>query len=194
VIIVSDEIHGDLIMPGYQHVPLASISPEIADITVTCVAPSKTFNLAGMATSSMIISNEDLRKRFKKLLDELHISGGNLFGAVASQAGYEHGAVWLDELMEYVKGNFSLLEETLNTEFDTISPIALEATYLAWLDFCETGMTDKDIKDTLIEKCGLGLSHGPIFGSGGQGFQRINLAAPRSKVEEALERLGKGFD
>ncbi len=194
VIIISDEIHGDLIMPGYKHIPLASIAPEIADVTVTCVAPSKTFNLAGLATSSMIISNEELRGRFKKLLDELHISGGNLFGAVASQAGYEHGGTWLDELMQYVRNNYDFLESSLKRDFTTIEPVILEATYLAWLDFRKTGMKDKVIKDTLIQKCGLGFSHGPVFGEGGGGFQRINLAAPRVKIEEAVDRLKAVFD
>jgi cystathionine beta-lyase len=193
VIIISDEIHGDLIMPGYRHVPLASIAPEIADITVTCIAPSKTFNLAGMATSSVIISNEELRKKFKRLIDELHISGGNIFGTVASVAAYEHGAAWLDQLMQYVKGNYEYLKAVLESDFQTIVAVELEATYLLWLDFRKTGLNDNVIKDTLIGKCGLGLSHGPIFGQGGEGYQRINLAAPRSLVEEAVKRLKKGF-
>jgi cystathionine beta-lyase len=193
VIILSDEIHGDLIMPGYRHLPLANLSPEIADKTVTCVAPSKTFNLAGLSTSSVIISNDDLRKRFQKMLDTSHISFGNLFGAVASQAGYEGGGAWLDELMQYVNDNFLYFNNVLQNDFDQIKAVQLEATYLAWLDFTKTGLDDDAIRQTLINKCLLGLSHGPIFGSGGSGFQRINLAAPRTVIEDAVARLKLGF-
>jgi len=106
VIIISDDIHNDLILPGYKHIPLASLSPEIADITVTCIAPSKTFNMAGLATSSVIISNSTLRDKFDSLLQRYHLSLGNVFGAVASEAGYKNGAQWVDRLMQYIKDNF----------------------------------------------------------------------------------------
>jgi len=189
VIIIADEIHNDLMLPGYTHVPMASLSPEIADITVTCIAPSKTFNIAGLATSSIIISNETLRNKFEKILNQYHLSLGNLFGAVASEAGYRNGARWVDELMQYVKQNFYEVDQTLLKTDSRIKLIKPEATYLAWLDFRGTGLDDDRIKDMLINKAGLGFSHGPVFGEGGQGFQRMNLAAPRSIVMEAMERL-----
>ena len=193
VIIISDEIHNDLIFPGFRHFPMAAVSSEIADITVTCIAPSKTFNIAGLATSSIIISNEDLRKRFQKTLHQLHIFRGNFFGYVASTAGYQHGSSWVDALMKYVQGNFNYLAGFLQKELPDIRLTHSEATYLAWLDFRETGLPDKQIKDKLIFEAQLGLSHGPVFGAGGQGFQRMNLAAPRSIVEEACRRLKKTF-
>ena len=193
VIIISDEIHNDLVFQGFRHFPMAAVSSEIADITVTCIAPSKTFNIAGLATSSIIISNEDLRKRFQKTLHQLHIFRGNFFGYVASTAGYQHGSSWVDALMKYVQGNFNYLAGFLQKELPDIRLTHSEATYLAWLDFRETGLPDKQIKDKLIFEAQLGLSHGPVFGAGGQGFQRMNLAAPRSIVEEACRRLKKTF-
>jgi len=193
VLILSDEIHGDLILPGFKHTPTASLSEEIAANTITCIAPSKTFNLAGLATSSVIISDKELRKKFANALERIHITNGNIFGTVASMAGYNHGDVWLDELMQYIRDNFEFLKEAIDENFETLDITPLEATYLAWIDFRKTGLKDKEIKDKLIREAGLGLSHGPLFGSGGEGFQRMNLAAPLSVIEEAVERLGKVF-
>ncbi len=194
VLVISDEIHNDLILPGFTHTPTSTISTEIAENTVTCIAPSKTFNIAGLATSTVIIQNESLKKKFEKTLEEVHITNGNLFGNVASQAGYTFGEKWLIELMVYVQDNFNFLEESLKTEFETLDMIAAEATYLAWIDFRKTGLTDDEIKNKLIHESGLGLSAGPVFGSGGEGFQRMNLAAPKSVVADAINRLKKVFD
>ncbi len=193
VIIISDDIHNDLILPGYKHIPLASLSPEIADITVTCIAPSKTFNMAGLATSSVIISNSTLRDKFDSLLQRYHLSLGNVFGAVASEAGYKNGAQWVDRLMQYIKDNFAVVEQALLETNGKIKLIAPEATYLAWLDFRNTGYSDDQIKDILINKAGLGFSHGPVFGNGGQGFQRMNLATPRSVIKVAMQKLIEAF-
>ncbi len=194
VIIISDEIHNDLILPGFKHYPMASLSEEIADITVTCIAPSKTFNIAGLATSSIIISNDDLRSRFQKTLQQLHIFRGNFFGYVASTAGYRHGGPWVDALMKYVQENFDYLADFLQKELPAIKLTPPEATYLAWLDFRETGLSDKQVKDKLILDAKLGFSHGPVFGEGGQGFQRMNLAAPRILIEKACQRMKKTFN
>jgi len=194
LIIISDEIHNDLVLPDYKHYPTAILSEEIADLTVTCIAPSKTFNLAGLSTSSVIISNEKLRKQFSDKLNEYHISGINLFGMIASEAGYTYGEKWLEEMLHYLQQNFNLLESTINNEFETLSLVKPEATYLAWIDFHRTGLTDEQIKNRLIQKAELGLSHGPVFGPGGHGFQRMNLAAPRLFIHEAIGRLRDYFD
>ncbi len=194
VIIISDEIHNDLILPGYKHIPLASISEDIANITVTCIAPSKTFNIAGLATSSIIISNEELREKFEKVINSLHLSMGNLFGAVASEAGYTFGDKWVDSLMQYVGGNFDIVKSALGVTNGAIKLIPPEATYMAWLDFRSLGIDDEEIKDTLINKAQLGLSHGPIFGEEAAGFQRINLAAPKAVVANAMEKLLAAFN
>ena len=193
VIIVSDEIHNDLILPDNKHTPIASISDEIADITITCIAPSKTFNLAGMATSSLIISNQKLRDKMQSIINSLHVSLGNIFGAIASEAAYTHGYEWVAELMEYVSGNLTVLRDTLSSSNSCIKLVEPEATYMAWLDFNETGYDDDKIKNIIINQAKLGLSHGPIFGDGGSGFQRINLASPRTIVTNASDRLCKAF-
>jgi cystathionine beta-lyase len=193
VVIISDEIHNDLILPGFRHHPLASLSDELADITVTCMAPSKTFNMAGLSTSSVIIPNETLRKPFQKTLERLHIFRGNFFGYTASTAGYRHGDAWVDALMRYIRGSFDFLAGFLEKELPEIRLTPPEATYLAWLDFSGTGLSDGQIKKKLIFDAGLGLSHGPVFGPGGEGFQRMNLAAPRAIIEEACQRLLRTF-
>jgi len=193
VLIVSDEIHNDLILPGYKHIPMADLSDELAEITITCIAPSKTFNLAGLATSSVIIKNKELRTKFSKTIADLHLGNGNLFGTVASQTAYTHGDQWLDELMAYLNSNFQLLDSFLKEEIPQLKLIKAEATYLAWIDFSATGLTDEEIKSKLIHEAGLGFSHGAIFGKGGEGFQRMNLAAPRTTVQNALENLRRTF-
>ncbi len=189
VIIISDEIHNDLILPGYKHIPFASLTPEIASITVTCIAPSKTFNVAGLATSSVIIVNDEMRAKFEKVVNNLHLSMGNLFGAVAAEAGYKYGAEWVDELMVYIQENYNVIDYLLEEANSRIKLVKPEATYLGWLDFNETGLNDEVIKKMLIEKAGVGLSHGPMFGDGGQGFQRINVATPKSVVINSMEKI-----
>lgn len=193
VIIISDEIHNDLIIPGHRHTPTASLSDEIAEMTITCIAPSKTFNLAGLSTSSVIIQNSALREKFVKFSKQIHISHGNLFGYVASVAAYQAGASWVDQLMKYIKGNFDYLSSFLKSELPGIGVVDLEATYLAWIDFRKTGLSDKEIRRKLVFEAGLGLSPGAIFGQGGQGFQRMNLAAPKKTIETASENLKKAF-
>lgn len=189
VIIISDEIHADLILPGFKHIPLASLSDELVEVTVTCMAPSKTFNVAGFFTSQIIIKNEKLRNQFKKVMESLHLIHGNIFGMVASEAGYAKGDIWLDEMMTYVQGNFDLVEQFFEMELPILQLSKAESTYLAWIDFSKTGMSDKEISDKLVNEAGLGLSPGTIFGDGGSGFMRMNLGTPKKNVMEALEKL-----
>lgn len=193
VIIVSDEIHNDLIVPGFHHIPTATLSDNIAQMTVTCIAPSKTFNIAGLSTSSIIIQNSKLREKFVKFSSQVHISHGNLFGYVASIAAYKNGASWVDQLMQYVKKNFDYLSIFLKSELPMIDVADMEATYLAWIDFRKTGLSDKEIRRKLIFDAGLGLSPGTIFGQGGKGFQRMNLAAPKNTIETACLNIKKVF-
>ena len=193
VVIISDEIHADLTLPGYQHTPLATLSPELAEVTITCMAPSKTFNVAGLFTSQIVIKNDKLRKRFRKSMDTYHLIHGNIFGMIASEAGYTHGDAWLDALMQYVKGNFDLVDEFFKQELPVFSLIKPEATFLAWIDYSKTGLSDKEMEKKLVEEASLGLNPGRIFGSGGNGFTRMNLGTPRSNVMEALERMKRVF-
>jgi cystathionine beta-lyase len=190
ILILSDEIHCDLIMPGYKHTPVASLSADAADITVTCIAPSKTFNLAGLSTSSVIISNPVLRKYFIKKIDSLHIGNGNIFGNIASAAAYSGGGEWVDELMRYIALNAALVKEFCEEHIPEIIPVMPEATYMIWLDCRKLAMTGSEIKDFFVSKAGVGLNEGSSFGKGGEGFMRMNLAAPRSTVRKAMEQIG----
>ncbi len=194
VLIVSDEIHGDLVNRGYKHTVLASLSPEIAAQTITMTAPSKTFNMAGMATASVIISNPLLRRKFWKVLDAIHIEMGNLFGNIASEAAYTHGDAWLDQLLGYIDDNINTLIDFAGKELPQLKVIRPEATYMAWLDFTQTGMDSAELKKFLIDKAGIGLNEGIQFGPGGEGFMRINLACPRQTLLKALQQLKEAFN
>ena len=193
VVIVSDEIHADLTLPGNIHQPLASLSPELSEVTITCMAPSKTFNVAGLFTSQIVIKNPKLRKRFNESMNRYHLVHANLFGMVASEAGYTYGDKWLDALMIYIRDNFLTVERFLNEELPILSLTKPEATFLAWINFSKTGLSDKELNKKLINEASLGLSPGRIFGAGGSGFMRMNLATPKSNVVEALNRLKKVF-
>ena len=194
IIMISDEIHSDLILPGHEHIPLASISEEIAGMTVTCVAPSKTFNLAGMSASLAVISNERLRKRYSHQIEQAHLWLGNIFGNIALETAYRHGNDWLNQLLGYLSGNVDYLRSFLEKELPRIKLVEPEATYLLWLDMSALEMTDDELKQFMIEKAGLGCSDGPSFGTGGSGYQRMNVACPRSVLKQALNQLKKAVD
>jgi cystathionine beta-lyase len=189
VLLISDEIHSDLIYKGHRHIPTAAISKEIASNTITCMAPSKTFNLAGLSTSFLVIPDEKLRVTYEKKLDQIHVGAGNIFGFVAMEAAYTHGSEWLDQLMEYLEGNVLFLEEFIQRHIPRIRVIRPEATYMVWLDCTQLKMPPSGLKEFMINKAGLGLSDGPLFGKQGEGFQRINIGCPRSVLQEALLRL-----
>ncbi len=190
ILVVSDEIHCDLVFSPHRHIPMATLSPEIEKITVTCIAPSKTFNLAGLFTSSIIITDEDLRRRFKTSAERIHLSP-NIFGIVAAEAAYREGDQWLAELMGYLEGNIRKVGEFLARSMPGVTFSPPEATYMLWLDFRTLGLGDEELKDRLINEAGLGLVDGRIFGAGGAGFQRMNIGCPAAVVETALERLKK---
>jgi cystathionine beta-lyase len=189
IIILSDEIHCDLILPGFKHNTMAGISEEIADITVTCIAPSKTFNLAGLSTSSVIISNPVLRKYFNRKVDTLHVGYGNIFGNVASTAAYSEGEEWAKELMEYIKGNVEFVINYCRENIPEIIPVKPEATYLIWLDCRNLGMSGKELQYFFVHMAGVGLNEGSAFGPGGEGFMRMNLGTPRTTVVRAMEQI-----
>lgn len=188
IIIVSDEIHSDFIYPGSKHVPLASISQEIADRTITCIAPSKTFNLAGLATSAVVISNAELRKRFQQTLESLG-GGYNLFGILALEAAYRHGEDWLEQLLDYLEGNRWYLVDFMAQELPDVQVVKPEGTYLAWLDFRALGLHDDDLWQLLLTRAKVALNPGIWFGPGGEGFCRLNFGCPRSVLTEALWRI-----
>lgn len=191
IIIVSDEIHSDIILPGHKHTPVASISDKVADITVTCVAPSKTFNVAGLSTSSVIISNPVLRQYFEKSMERLHFDNGNIFGAIASIAAYSKGAEWLDAMLQYVSSNVTLVESYCMQHIPEIVPVHPESTYMIWLDCRKLGLSGKELNEFFIDKAGVGMNEGSTFGPGGEGFMRMNIGTTHETVERALQQIEK---
>jgi len=194
IVILSDEIHSDLVLPGNVHVPLASLSDRAAAITVTCMAPSKTFNLAGLSTSSMIIPDAGLREKYRKILVGLHLHLGNIFGNVASEAAYSKGSEWRSEMIRYIQGNIDLVIDYCHAHLPQIKPVKPEATYMMWLDCRQMGLSGKELHRFFIEKAGVGMNEGSAFGPGGEGFMRINLACPRSVVEKALKQIDRAVN
>ncbi len=193
ILIVSDEIHSDLMLNGNTHIPIATISQKAAEISLTCIAPSKTFNLAGLSSSALIIPNETLRKTYEKKLDDLHVGMGNLFGIVSLEAAYNSGEEWLEQLLVYLNENLRFMNDFFLERIPEVKVIRPEATYLIWLDFRELGLKNKELKEFIIRNAGLGLNDGPSFGPGGDGFQRINIALPRIVLKTALEKLEKAI-
>jgi len=193
VYVISDEIHQDFVYSGYKHQVFAGLKPEYSEITVTCTAPSKTFNLPGLQISNIFIANEKIRRLFIEELRKTGYSQPNLMGMLACQAAYESGAKWLDELISYLSGNISLFREFLKEELPDIRLAEPEGTYLLWLDFSKYGLSGRELENILTYKAKIWLSPGPVFGEGGQGFQRFNVACPRSVLQEGLNRLKKAF-
>ncbi len=189
VLMVSDEIHCDLVFKPFKHLPLATLSEEVAARCITLTAPSKTFNLSGLSTASVIITDEALRKTYKATLDPLHIGGGNIAGNVASQAAYANGDDWVDQLNEYLSGNLDLMEDYFQQYIPRVKMLRPEATFLVWLDCRDLGLDDEQLNRFFLEKARLGLNRGDMFGPGGSGFMRMNIGCPRATLIRALEQL-----
>jgi cystathionine beta-lyase len=191
ILVLSDEIHCDLVLPGYTHTPFATLSEKISEITVTCIAPSKTFNLAGLATSSVVISNQVLRKSFNRIIDNLHLGSGNIFGAIASVAAYSEGNKWLEALLDYIDHNIDFVEDYCRKMIPEIIPVQPEATYMIWLDCRKFGMSGKELQSFFINKAGIGMNEGSTFGPGGEGFMRMNVGTSHQTVMKAMEQIEK---
>lgn len=189
VMVISDEIHSDLILYGNRHIPFASLGKEIADLTLTCMAPSKTFNLAGLYTSVMIATNPAVKRRYERILDVVHVGGDNILGQVALEAAYTSGDEWLDQLIAYLEKNDRELRAVLHVSLPELIISPLEATYLVWLDFSFMQLDEKELREFIIHKAGLGLNDGPMFGPGGAMHQRLNIATPSKILMEGAGRL-----
>lgn len=190
VTVVCDEIHNDFVFQG-EHTVFASIKKEYADISVTCTSPSKTFNLASMLISNIFIPNEKLRQRFQHEVNAAGISQLSVLGLVATQAAYEHGDEWYEKMMAYVKSNIDYARNYVEEYLPGVKMINGEGTYLVWLDFRGTGIETEELDRRIIYDAKLWLDSGKIFGKTGEGFQRINVAAPRKTIEECFERIRK---
>jgi cystathionine beta-lyase len=193
IMVISDEIHSDLIFNGYKHTPFATLSEEAAQNCMICMAPSKTFNVAGLSTSLVIIPNKTLFNRYERTMGVGHLGMGNIFGSVALEAAYTHGDEWLEQMLVYLWDNFRLLDDFFKSRLPKVRVMKPEATYLVWLDFTAYGMNDTKLLKFVVEQAGVGLNNGGKFGTGGDGWLRINIGCPRSILKEALESLGKAF-
>lgn len=193
IMIISDEIHSDLIFKNHRHIPLASLSEEIAQNCMITMAPSKTFNVAGLSSSVIIIPNKTSFARFERLTGVPHLHMGNLFGTIAMEAAYTHGDEWLNQLLGYLWENYLLLENYFTENLPKVRVMKPEATYLIWLDFREYGMKNDELMKFTIENAKVGLNDGGRFGTGGDGWLRINIGCPRSVLKVALQRLVKAF-
>ncbi|MBT9130855.1 MAG: Cystathionine beta-lyase PatB [candidate division WS2 bacterium] len=189
ILIISDEIHCDLLFKGYNHIPIASLSEELAQNTITCISASKTFNMGGLTTSANIIPNQQKRELFNKTLESMELDTGNLLGMAGLEAAFRYGDEWLDELLEYLEGNLNYLVKFLKERIPQIKPMIPQGTYLVWLDCRELKLTPPELMSFMINKAKVRLSGGKTFGPGGEEFLRLNLACPRSTLEEGLKRI-----
>lgn len=189
VTVVSDEIHADFIYNGYRHQVFANIKPEFADITITCTAPSKTFNLAGLQVSNIIISNRELKNAIKNEINKTGHGQLNTMGIVACKAAYEHGHEWLQQLKVYLMENLSFVRSFLAERLPQVKLVEPQGTYLGWLDFNELGLSEAELEKLIVSDAKLWLDGGTMFGEEGKGFQRINIACPREVLEKAFLQL-----
>jgi cysteine-S-conjugate beta-lyase len=192
LILVSDEIHHDLVMPGQTHIPMALVDPSIADRLIMMTATTKTFNIAGSHSGNVIIADPDLRAKFQTRMMGLGLSP-NSFGLFMATAAYSpEGAAWVDDLVAYLDGNRRVFDAGVNA-IPGLKSMNLEATYLAWVDFADTGMEMAEFTRRVEKDAQIAVNHGPTFGTGGETFLRFNIATPRARVQEAVDRLARAF-
>jgi len=194
IMVISDEIHSDLVFRGHKHIPFAMLSEEAAMNCAVLMAPSKTFNVAGLSSSLVIIPKKISFKRYERALGVGHLGMGNIFGSVALEAAYTMGDKWLGQMLDYLWKNFQFLDNFFRKHLPAVKVMKPEATFLVWLDFREYGMNDENLMKYLVEEAKTGLNNGGRFGTGGDGWMRINIGCPGSVLEEGLQRIKKAFD
>ncbi|AVQ99715.1 cystathionine beta-lyase [Oceanobacillus iheyensis] len=189
VLIISDEIHGDLVFPGNKHIPIASLSEEIAHQTITCMAPSKTFNLAGLQASYVVTPDKQKRKTLDEHFNKQGAHMLNIMGNTALEAAYLHGGPWLDELLQVLYDNKTYVKEMFAAHASDLEVIDSQGTYLLWIDCTKLGMDEKELKKFMIEKAKVGLNTGIEYGEEGKHFMRMNIGCPKATVEEGVQRI-----
>ena len=194
VLLVSDEIHSDLIFHGKKHTPTVTLSKEIGESIITCVSLTKTFNLAGLQASTTIFPNQELKQAFDKFWANMDIHRNNAFSSVAMEAAYREGEEWLEQVLEYISGNFDFIKSYCEANIPKIKPNLPDATYLVWRDCRELGMDNEELRRFMIEKAKIGLNEGYTFGRSLSGFMRLNAACPRATLEKALKQLKDAVD
>ncbi len=192
LVIVSDEIHQDLVFAGHKHIPFATVDSSILDRTVILNAPSKTFNIAGLHNGNVIIPDPDLRARFAERIGGIYIAS-NTFGTAGTEAAYSpDGAAWVDALMEYLAGNKAVFDAAI-ADIPGLRSMPLQSTYLSWVDFAGTGMDRAEFTRRVEQEAKIAANHGPTFGKGGESWLRFNIGTQRSRIEEAGDRLRRAF-
>ena len=189
VLVVSDEIHSDMALPGNVHTPFASVSELAEQNSITYMAPSKTFNMAGLVSSSYIIPNSEIRKKFSDFMDNSELANGNIFAYVAAQAAYEKGTEWLSEMISYIQGNVDYIVEFLEKNIPQIKPMIPQASFLIWLDCTGLEMSSHQLQDFMVKEARLGLNKGTTFGPGGEQHLRLNIGCSREVLKQAMEQL-----
>lgn len=194
ITVISDEIHADFTYDPYTHIHIASLSDDMARRTITLMAPSKTFNIAGLNTSAAVIADDGRRAAYRSWIERLHIDGGNVFGNVAFEAAYRNGDEWVDQLRHYLKGNIDFATEYLRKNIPTIRFTEPEGTFLLWLDFSDWNMSHHQLREFLSGQARLGLNDGMEFGREGASCARMNLGAPLSVIRQALDQLRSAYE
>ena len=194
VLVVSDEIHADLTLHGYTHIPFASSCEAAAQNSITFASPSKSFNMAGLTSSYAIIPNPDIRERFATFLENSELNLGHLFSFISVAAAYSHGTEWLDQCLDYIQGNIDYVEQTLAHDMPRICMIRPQASYLIFLDCRALGLTSEALNRFFVEDAHLALNEGAMFGKPGEGFMRLNVASPRSVIAKAMHQLKEAYD
>ena len=189
ILVVSDEIHSDLALPGFIHTPFAKVSAEAENNSITLMAPSKTFNIAGIVSSYAVISNKEIRDKYHSFLKKRGLDEGNLFAYTATVSAYNECDVWLDEMLNYVQSNVDFVDSYLKNNIPEIKAILPEASFLIWLDCRSLNLSQNELVKLFVDKAGLALNDGSIFGPGGEGFMRLNVGSPKSILEKALSNL-----
>lgn len=189
VVVVSDEIHGDLMLRGTRHIPFASVSDDAAEVAVTFGAPSKTFNIAGLVSSWCVVKNPALRNSFFEWLEINEFSAPTFVATLGTEIAYRCGDDWLDEVLEYIEGSFDMVERILAERLPAVKMIRSNASFLAWLDCRGLGLTHQELIDLFVDRAHLALNDGAMFGDEGEGFMRLNLGSPRSVIREAMDTL-----
>lgn len=193
VLVVSDEIHADLTLSGYKHTPFATVSDKAKNNSITLMAPSKTFNIAGLISSFAVIQNPDIRKRYLAYMEPRELTQGTLFAYQATRTAYEECEDWLEEVLIYIQKNVDFAVDFLSKEIPQIKPMIPEASFLIWLDCTALRLSQQELVDLFVNKANLALNDGVTFGLGGEGWMRLNIGSPRSIIEKALNNLKKAM-
>lgn len=194
MVIISDEIHADLTLPGHKHYPLASLLDDGEANIITMMAPSKTFNVPGLGSSFYVAKNQEIRRKFKQYLDGGGLSNGNIFAFTAAQAAYENGEEWLTQLIGYLQDNACFVDDFLKRNVPRIKACVPQASFLLWLDCREMAMPPQELHQFFIHRAKLGLNPGYSFGPGGEGFMRLNFGCPREILYQAMNQLKTAVD